>query len=374
MSPVGPLSFVLSQNLSKADTDKTQSFSFNIGTTHLMHFNKRTTYPLGETKKDKSNRVKELKFNILSAVNQENADILCIQEGFTEVIPKNYSHLKQVGKYEIKHGKIAGFNSSFLATYINPKKFRFQENIHFNQEYQSIHHRKGVGFPCRTQIFELTEISNGKRTILVNFHGVGSPDTSIRMILLEFLSNYLKKIYKEDDVVLVGDINTNLRREKGEKIELNFSKYVRDVLFNDFDVFPRDERKKSSYHRFIREPDDSFTDKPPSDRYDCLDYCFVKKHMGKEVSVKRIPKNFTNKEVPYKLNTDANIVLPNFKEFPSDHTLNIYTIKNRPGFIGLKPKVRIPRKQSKKGRSINNKNSVGKTRKKRKIKNSKSTY
>ena len=33
MSPIGPLSFVLSQNLSKASTDKTQSFSFNLGTT-----------------------------------------------------------------------------------------------------------------------------------------------------------------------------------------------------------------------------------------------------------------------------------------------------------------------------------------------------
>jgi outer membrane protein insertion porin family len=32
-SPIGPMSFVLSQNLSKADTDKTQSFSFNLGTT-----------------------------------------------------------------------------------------------------------------------------------------------------------------------------------------------------------------------------------------------------------------------------------------------------------------------------------------------------
>ena len=33
ISPVGPLSFVFSQNLSKADTDETQSFSFNLGTT-----------------------------------------------------------------------------------------------------------------------------------------------------------------------------------------------------------------------------------------------------------------------------------------------------------------------------------------------------
>ena len=33
MSPIGPLSFVLSKDLSKADTDKTRSFSFNLGTT-----------------------------------------------------------------------------------------------------------------------------------------------------------------------------------------------------------------------------------------------------------------------------------------------------------------------------------------------------
>ena len=33
MSPIGPLSFTLSQNLSKASTDETQGFSFNLGTT-----------------------------------------------------------------------------------------------------------------------------------------------------------------------------------------------------------------------------------------------------------------------------------------------------------------------------------------------------
>tara|TARA_Y100001958_G_C21232715_1_gene558631 strand:+ start:98 stop:2344 length:2247 start_codon:yes stop_codon:yes gene_type:complete len=33
LSPIGPLSFVLSTNLSKADTDKTESFNFNLGTT-----------------------------------------------------------------------------------------------------------------------------------------------------------------------------------------------------------------------------------------------------------------------------------------------------------------------------------------------------
>ena len=32
-SPLGPMSFVLSNNLSKADSDKTESFNFNLGTT-----------------------------------------------------------------------------------------------------------------------------------------------------------------------------------------------------------------------------------------------------------------------------------------------------------------------------------------------------
>ena len=31
-TPVGPLSFVISQALSKSDTDETQSFTFQIGT------------------------------------------------------------------------------------------------------------------------------------------------------------------------------------------------------------------------------------------------------------------------------------------------------------------------------------------------------
>ncbi|MDA8822851.1 BamA/TamA family outer membrane protein, partial [Candidatus Pelagibacter bacterium] len=33
VSPIGPMSFVFSQNLTKASTDKTESFSFNLGTT-----------------------------------------------------------------------------------------------------------------------------------------------------------------------------------------------------------------------------------------------------------------------------------------------------------------------------------------------------
>ena len=33
LSPIGPLNFVVSQNLSKADTDVTESFTFNLGTT-----------------------------------------------------------------------------------------------------------------------------------------------------------------------------------------------------------------------------------------------------------------------------------------------------------------------------------------------------
>ena len=33
MSPLGPMSFILSNNLSKADTDETESFNFNLGTT-----------------------------------------------------------------------------------------------------------------------------------------------------------------------------------------------------------------------------------------------------------------------------------------------------------------------------------------------------
>ena len=33
ISPIGPMTFTLSQNLSKANTDKTESFNFSLGTT-----------------------------------------------------------------------------------------------------------------------------------------------------------------------------------------------------------------------------------------------------------------------------------------------------------------------------------------------------
>ena len=32
-SPLGPMTFILSTNLMKANTDKTQGFTFNLGTT-----------------------------------------------------------------------------------------------------------------------------------------------------------------------------------------------------------------------------------------------------------------------------------------------------------------------------------------------------
>ena len=33
MSPLGPMTFVISENISKASTDKTESFNFNLGAT-----------------------------------------------------------------------------------------------------------------------------------------------------------------------------------------------------------------------------------------------------------------------------------------------------------------------------------------------------
>ena len=90
-----------------------------------MHFNQKIIHPTGETVQNKNNRAKLIKFNILSSVNNENADILCIQEGFNEVLPPKYSNLTKINFYEVKHGFIGGYNSSFLATYVNPEKFMF---------------------------------------------------------------------------------------------------------------------------------------------------------------------------------------------------------------------------------------------------------
>jgi hypothetical protein len=335
--------------------------SFNVGTTHLMHYNKRTNYPLGEIEKDKIKRSKILKLKILSSVNKVKADFLCIQEGFDDVFPitNKFSHLTEISKYEVVHGIIGGFKSSYLATYADLKKYDIEEDTLYNEKYQSINFNKKtrIGYPCRTQIYKITIKKTNEKFVLVNFHGIGDPDTEIREKFLLFLSKYLTDVYSKDDVILVGDINTNLQKgsieigeTKKEKEEIGFCNHVMKDIFKDFDIFPEDETKKSSYHRFIKNPDNTFIDKPKKNRYDCLDYCLVKKHMGKDVKVERLPKGFKNMQVPYILNKQ-NIIKPNFDIFPSDHTLNIYTFKKRDGFF-IPGKLRIPIKQPKKSKSV----------------------
>tara|TARA_B100000795_G_C22788464_1_gene435772 strand:+ start:1285 stop:2331 length:1047 start_codon:yes stop_codon:yes gene_type:complete len=339
--------------------------SFNVGTTHLMHFNKRLVSPFGEIAADKRKRVKNLHFEIKSQIKKEKPDFLCIQEGFEELFPANnrFEHLTEISKYEVKHGQIGNFKSSYLATYIDLDKYDIVENGHYNQEYQRINfnQRTGLGYPCRTQIYEVTVKTTRKRFILVNFHGVGDPRTEIRERFLVYLTEYLSSNYSRDDVIIVGDINTNLQKRTGDDGEMEFAEYVREGLFSDFNVFPKNENIKSSYHRFIRNPDNSFTDKPKRDRYDSLDYCLVKKLMGKEVSVKRIPKRFNKMEVPYKLNTTTNILEPNFNDFPSDHTLNIYHFKRKPGFL-TPNRIRIPVSGKKNAKSAGEKKTKKKLR------------
>jgi hypothetical protein len=339
--------------------------SFNVGTTHLMHFNKRLVVPFGEIEADKRKRVKNLHFEIKSQIKKEKVDFLCIQEGFEELFPANnrFEHLTEISKYEIKHGHIGNYKSSYLATYVDLDKYDIVENGHYNQEYQkkNFNTRTGLGYPCRTQIYELTVKSTRKRFVLVNFHGVGDPRTEIREKFLVFLTEYLQQYYPGNEVIIVGDINTNLQKRTGDDDEIVFSEYAREGLFYDFNVFPKNENIKSSYHRFIRNPDNTFTDKPKRDRYDTLDYCLVKKQMGQEVSVKRIPKRFNKMEVPYKLNTTKNILEPNFNNFPSDHTLNIYHFKRKPGFL-TPNRIRIPVYGKKKARSASKKKTKKKVR------------
>ena len=40
LSPLGPMTFIFSTNLSKANTDKTESFNFNLGTTFNANYKK----------------------------------------------------------------------------------------------------------------------------------------------------------------------------------------------------------------------------------------------------------------------------------------------------------------------------------------------
>ena len=320
--------------------------SFNVGTTHLMHYNKRVIAPKGETAVHKNERADIIKQTIEQSVTEEHADFLCIQEGFDEIFPGNnrFGHLQlKMPNYEIKHGKIANFNSSYLATYYDSTKYDILENTHFELEYQR-HNTSpsGFKFPCRTQLYKVTNLNDDREFILVNVHGMGIPNIPIRRNFLEFLSIYLTTHYNSEEIIIVGDINTNIQITQGDDDEVHFAGLVKNTFFRDFDIYPKNDhlRNKSSYHRFIRQPDNTFTDKPPDKRYDCLDYCLVKKSMNKKVYVKRVPDNFVKKEVPYKLPAGAGAATPlepNFEEFPSDHTLNVYTFEDKQSPVTLYP-------------------------------------
>ena len=321
--------------------------SFNVGTTHLMHYNKRLITPKGETTTHKNQRSAIIKQKILESVTKEHADFVCIQEGFNEVFPSNnkFGHLEcKMPNYEIKHGRIADYNkSSYLATYYDPTKYDMTPDTQFEKEYQRKHTSpSGFKFPCRTQIYIVTINENSSTFILVNVHGMGIPDISIRRHFLEFLSIYLTTHYNNDDIIIVGDINTNIQRTDGDDDEVHFAGLVKNTLFRDFNIYPENDniRNKSSYHRFVRQPDNTFIDKPLNERYDCLDYCLVKKTMNKNVNVKRVPEYIFKKEVPYKLPVSALATTPlepNFDEFPSDHTLNVYTIEDKYPSVTLYP-------------------------------------
>jgi hypothetical protein len=301
--------------------------SFNVGSTHFMHFNRADRVTKGETVANKKKRSNLIKQMIGQNILNSKANFLCIQEGFTEVIPRKYGDLTKVADYTIPHGIIAEYNTSFLSTYVNLEKYDAVENKQIDVDYKAIYPRK----PCKTQVIEITDKKTGKEFILVNFHGLGHPDTKLRLPLLNFVKNFVETNYPRKEVVIVGDINTNLRKSSGDAAEIEFARSVRETTLNDFEIYPKSDKVKSSYHRYILEEDGTITNKPKSKWYDTLDYCLIKSREKYSVNVKRVPNNFTKVQVPYETLADGSII-PNFEEFPSDHTLNIFDLKRKERF------------------------------------------
>ena len=327
--------------------------SFNVGTTHFMHFNKAERDTKGETLSDKTKRSRLIKQVIGENILNHNADFLCIQEGFLEVLPSKYAGLTKITDYPIPHGRIADYNTSYLSTYVNLEKYSAVENKQIDVDYKVIYPRK----PCKTQVFEITDKKTGDQFILVNFHGLGIPDTKIRLSLLNFLKNFIDTNYPKKEVIIVGDINTNLRKSSGEQDEIDFCEHVRENVFKNYNVYPENDRVKSSYHRYIFEDNGSITNKPQELWNDTLDYCLIKSRDKYNVTVKRIPKNFTGKQVPYKTLPDRRII-PNFEEFPSDHTLNLFILRRKPRLSKPRPikkaVKRLGKKSKKRTRSVGN--------------------
>ena len=156
-------------------------------------------------------------------------------------------------------------------------------------------------------------------------------------------------------MIIVGDINTNLRKSNGDAAEIEFARSVKETVFNNFEIYPKSDKVKSSYHRYIFEDDGSVTNKPRSKWYDTLDYCLIKSREKYSVNVKRVPNNFTKVQVPYETLADGSVI-PNFEEFPSDHTLNIFDLQRKERFSRPRTIRRgLKRSGSKRTKSMGNK-------------------
>ncbi len=268
--------------------------------------------------------------------------------GFSAIRNRTYSKVKR--KYtiivnQIPHNEFtvgSSGKSSLLITYYNTKKYTLE--VDHTEIYQLEYNRKSGGnYPCRTQIFNLRNNETRKGFILINLHGIGIPFKPIRHLFFEYLIDFINKFNDIYPIIMVGDFNCELLEDNiysapddSAIIDRNINNLLR--YSNKFSIYPNIKsttvNPKTSYHRWVWDSyNNVYTDKHVDERYKTLDYLITKNKRIREVQIDRTPINLTEIEVPYKEKVPAAAtfeMVNNFDHpvgFPSDHTMNIYTIK-----------------------------------------------
>jgi hypothetical protein len=172
----------------------------------------------------------------------------------------------------------------------------------------------------RIQVFNLTlkmqNQSKSKNITYINIHGYGLPD--IREKYLYNTIIYLDQMRKNqliyNDLLCCGDFNTDI-----DLIFQVIGKAKMNGDLNDLSVYR--DFQSTSYHRYILGPNGKFTEKPKMLWYSKMDQLLYTDQF-KILSFIRIPDDFTDQTRPYIMLNGKQLM----SSWPSDHTLNIYSI------------------------------------------------
>lgn len=184
------------------------------------------------TKINKSRQLNIISYNLkyhrangelVDLVNQYEADVLCVQECYSDLLPDSISRLKLADKTRA--------NRLGLAIYFNPKRFSVLKTRSFPLQ-KSLHDRLLAPAEERLLVTKLFDKHSGQNVLVGSFHA--TPPSGSNAIRRKQIKTAHAKLLSLSDktspVIMVGDYNYPVFK-RGLRICIEKSGY--DLSFSD---------------------------------------------------------------------------------------------------------------------------------------------